>query len=114
MDNEGIERYVKESSSWQDYAQHNWIKTSLYNEGLINSSMRGYLSNWSNYKLGKVNVAQLQKNVSRGNSRKINSTKENREIFQRTLKALDSKRIKVVLTYVPTISLYNQVEPEKF
>lgn len=114
MDQDKIAGYVKESTSFPDYAQHKWIKTSRYNEGLINSAMRGHLSNWSNFKLGKVDVNQLEENVNNGIFRKINSDEENRKIFLRTIKNLESKGIKVVLVYVPTISIYNQVEPEKF
>ncbi|MFC5191154.1 hypothetical protein ACFPIK_05200 [Algoriphagus aquatilis] len=114
MDQEKIARYVKESTSSQDYVQHKWIKTSRYNEGLINSAMRGHLSNWSNYKLGKVDVKLLEQNVGKGIFRKINSAEENRQIFLRTLKTLKTKGIKVVLVYVPTIASYNQAEPEKF
>lgn len=114
MDQDKISDYIRESTSFSDYAQHQWIKTSRYNEGLINSSLRGHLSNWSNYKLGTVDVARLQENVSKGAFRKINSAQENRMTFLRTLKTLELKGIKVVLVYVPTISVYNRVEPEKF
>jgi preprotein translocase subunit SecE len=114
MDQEEVAQFVKESTTLLDYTQHKWIKTSRYNEGLINSSFRGHLSNWSNYKLGKVDVSQLTDKISAGNFRRINSSRVNREIFQHSLEKLTSRGIQVILVYVPTISYYNHAEADKF
>lgn len=109
-----IETYVQSQSSPFDFWQHYLIKSSRYNEGLISGSFRGYLGNWSNLKLGVVDSLKLKKEIEEGNYRKINSTEENRSIFERSIKKLLDNNIKVVLLYVPTIALYNQAEQEKF
>lgn len=114
MDDEKVGEYIREEADFVDYFQHRWIRTSRYNEGLINSSFRGYLSNWDNYKFGVVDTLQLKKNIDSGHFRKINSTEENKAFFLKSIQKLNGRGIKVVLIYIPTISYYNQAEPEKF
>lgn len=109
-----IADYIQTQGSFSDFWQHYLIKSSRYNEGLISGSFRGYLDIWSNLKFGTVDTVRLKKEIVEGNYRKINSTEENRTIFERSIKKLLNKNIKVVLLYVPTIAPYNQAEPGKF
>lgn len=109
-----VDRYIYQQASFIDYWQHKLIKTSRFNEGLISSSFRGFLGNWSNLKLGTVDTKKLKKEIVSGSFRKISSTNENHVIFERTLKKLQQHNIKTILLYVPTIDLYNNAEPEKF
>ncbi|TFV97417.1 SGNH/GDSL hydrolase family protein [Algoriphagus kandeliae] len=114
LDQEAPAAYVKKEAEFLDYWQHKLIKTSRYNEGLISSSFRGYLNNWDNLKFGVVDTLQLKLNVESGNFRQINSSEENRRIFEETLQKLKEMGKRVILVYVPTISYYNHAEPEKF
>lgn len=114
LDQEAPSAYVQEEADFMDFWQHKLIKTSRYNEGLISSSLRGYLGNWNNLKFGTVDTLQLKNNIVQGAFRKINSTNQNREIFEMSIAKLLEKDIRVILVYVPTISYYNYAEPEKF
>ncbi len=106
--------HVKKHASFFDYYIHLLVKSSRYTEELFSSAFRGYMSNWSNLKLGTVDTVKLKKNIADGDIRKINSTAENRIIFEKSIKKLNDRGINVVLLYVPTINLYNRYEPAKF
>lgn len=114
MDNPKIKEQIREKAPIEEFWQKRIVRSSRYSEPLINSALRGHLGNWSNYKFGTVDTLHLINNVAEGNFRKINSTAQNRTLFEATLKDLQTKNIQVVLVYVPTISYYNQAEPEKF
>lgn len=114
MDDQSINKEIKNQAPFDEYLQKNIIRTSRYTETLINSSLRGHLSNWSNLKIGIVDTLKLKQNIINGDFRKINSTLENKKIFEETIALLNKKNIKVILVYVPTISYYNKGEPQKF
>lgn len=114
MDDLIVQNNIKSMASPEEFWQKRFIKTTRYTETSINSALRGQLGNWSNYKLGYVDTAQLKKNVELGSYRKINSEAENRKIFEETISQLVKKNVKVILVYVPTISFYNHAEPSKF
>jgi hypothetical protein len=109
-----VDDFVRSQTSFLDFWQKKIIQTSRFNEGLISGSFRGYLNNWDNLKLGRVDTLLLKKNVENGGFRKINSTQENIKIFEASINKLVKKGIKVYLVYVPTISYYNQAERDKF
>lgn len=114
MDEKSVRQKVLEEAPVEEYWQKLLFKSSRFSETSINSAIRGHLGNWSNFKFGKVDTAQLISNINNRNFRKINSTKENRRIFEETLKILGQRQVKVVLVYVPTIKYYNRAEPSKF
>jgi hypothetical protein len=114
MGSETVDDYVKSHTSFSDFWQKYIIKSSRYNEGLISGSLRGKLNNWDNFKLGTVDTVRLKENVSKGDYRRINSSRENIKIFESTIDRLVKRNIKVFLVYVPTISFYNQAEKKKF
>ncbi len=106
--------YINEKASFFDYWQHKLIKTSRFNELLLNATFRGYLHNWANFKFGTIDTTKFKSEIIEGKYRKINSNNANRLIFEKSLKNLLIKNIKVILLYVPTIDLYNRTEPKKF
>ena len=114
MDDESVRQHIKTDAPIEEFWQKRLVGSSRYSEPLINSALRGHLGNWSNYKFGTLDTVQLAKNVATGNFRNINSSKENRTIFEKTLADLEKQNIIVVLVYVPTIAHYNQAEPDKF
>jgi len=109
-----VNAYVKKKSSFTEYWLHKLIKTTRFNEGLISSSIRGYLSNWSNLKFGEVDTIRLKEEIKVGKFRKINTKIENIEILRESIKVLGLKNIQIILLYVPTIDLYNTAEISKF
>ena len=114
MDDAVVQNEIMSIAPPEEFWQKRFIKTSRYSESSVNSALRGHLGNWSNYKIGSVDTVQLKKIVLQGSYRKINSEPENRKIFEETISLLMKKNLKVILVYVPTISYYNQAEPEKF
>ena len=114
LNDSNINYFVKNSVSGIDYWSRKIIKSSRYNEGLIASSMRGYFSNWENLKFGKVDIERLTKSISLGEYRKIENNKENIDILIETIEELQKKEINIILLYIPTIDIINQVEHQKF
>lgn len=114
LKNTEVNNYVKRQADPADYWLHKIIKTARFSEGLISSSFRGYLNNWSNLKFGKVDVDRLKKEIAAGQFRKIHNSPENISILKASINELQTHGIKVILLYVPTIDLYNRAEPEKF
>jgi hypothetical protein len=114
IDDSKVGKDIKVKASMEEYWQKKLIRTTRYSEALINSAIRGQLSNWSNYKFGTVDTTLLKRNVVNGSYRKINSDKTNRKNFEETLELLSNRNIKVILVYVPTISFYNEAQPNKF
>ncbi len=114
MGDKTVNDYVKQQTTFSNYWIHKLLKTSRFNEGLISSSFRGYLNNWTNLKIGEVDTERLKKQIAAGDYRRINNSTTNINILRETIKELSDRNIKVILLYVPTIDLYNQAEPQKF
>lgn len=114
MGEKTINDYVFENATFGDFWQHQIIKSSRYNEGLVSGSFRGYLKSWDNLKVGILDTVALNFDIKKGDFRKIVSTKENRKIFENTLKKITQKNMKIILLYVPTSSIYNNAEVGKF
>jgi len=114
LEDNNVDTYVNNQADFSDYWVHKIIKTSRFNEGLINSSIRGYLDNWSNLKIGEVDTLQLKKEIALGRYRKIDNSVENVAILKETLAELESHNIEIILLYIPTIDLLNGAEKNKF
>ncbi|MCG2590797.1 hypothetical protein [Rhodohalobacter sulfatireducens] len=114
MNNELIGNYVKKEMDGFEYWQKKIIKSSRYNERLVSGSMRGYLGIWSNLKFGNLDPEKYRKRIENGDYRQINSLETNRNIFEKSINELTSQGINVVLLYVPTTDLYNDLEPREF
>lgn len=114
LDDVAINKMIKKTAPKSEYLTRKVIKSTRYNEGLIASSIRGYLKKWDNLKFGTVNVQKLNNQIKNGKFRKINTTVENISILLETIQLLQDKQIKVILLYLPTIDSINKVEKEKF
>ena len=114
LDDPQIDTYVKSKDPWTDYLPRKFIKTTRYNEQLIAGAMRGYFEKWDNLKFGTVDTLRLQRELSKGNYRRINNNAENIAIFKASLRLLESRGIKVVLLYVPNIDKLEQIQQQKF
>lgn len=109
-----INRFVKKAAPESEYWTRKLIKSTRYSEGLISSSLRGYFKKWDNFKFGIVSIERLKKSIALGEYRVINNNKENIDILIETIELLKKKGINIILLYVPTIDIVNQVESEKF
>lgn len=109
-----VESYVSSQAGFGNYWLHKIVKTARFDEGLISSALRGYLHNWSNLKYGEVDTGRLKKEIAAGEFRRINNSQGNINMLKQTIKELEEQNIQVIFLYVPTIDLFNRLEPEKF
>lgn len=106
MDNADVDAYVRlHAANAFDYYSHKWFRSSRFNVTLINASLRGYLGNWSNLKFGQLDTLQLQKELSKGEYRRIGFEKENIAVFRKTLALLGQSGRTVILLNTPVSGL---------
>lgn len=114
MENSNIDFYIKENTSFYDYYLHKFIHTSRYSDALLNSSIRGWCNNWSNYKFGNLDLSTLNKQIENNEQRKIQFSDDLVSDFERTLQLLTKNKIHVILVNTPIAKPLNDYEPEKY
>jgi len=114
MDSDSIDAYIRQSSGFQDYWLHKFIRTSRYSDGLLNSSIRGWFSNWDNYKFGQADTTALIKLFNDRALRRINTSEKEKQLFENSLAMLTRRNIHVILVGTPVIGPLNRFEPEKY
>ena len=114
MDEEFVDHYIYDSTDKYDYWLHKLLCSTRYSDILLNSSLRGWRQDWSNYKSGLLDVDKLRSQVDKKQYRHIEFAPDLIEIFEQTLQLLTEKNIKVVLVNTPVANLLNQCEPDKY
>lgn len=114
IDNNAINEYIKNSTSTDDYLLHKLVCTTRYSDALLNSAIRGWRNDWSNYKEGQLDVEQLKEQISKKQQRKISFEKELIELFEETLKLLTEHNIRVILVNTPIAKSLNEYEPDSY
>ena len=114
IDQPSMNRYIKETASCYDYWQHKLLCCTRYSDALLNSSIRGLMNNWNNYKIGHLDVSSLEKRIDSGKERHINFESELLDDFEETLRMLKSRGIKTVLVNTPVAKLLNEYEPQMY
>ena len=114
MDDKIMDNYIRKEALPLDYWQHKLICTTRYSDALLNSAIRGWMSNWDNYKYGQLDVQQLKYDLSVGKQRHICFERQLVDLFERTLNLLTGKGVRVVLVNTPIAQLLNEYEPEKY
>ncbi len=114
LGDKAIDAYIKARTGFLEYWKHKVLKTTRYDEGLINSAIRGYLGNWSNFKEGVVDTVRLKREIKSKKFRHIDNSQSNIKALRETIVELGKKNITVILLYVPTINFINKAEPELF
>lgn len=114
MDEKNIDQYIYDNTDRYDYWLHKLFCSTRYSDALLNSSIRGWRHDWSNYKSGFLKVEDLREQITKGQQRHIAFEPELMETFERTLQLLVEKNIKVVLVNTPIANLLNQYEPEQY
>lgn len=110
MDTPEVDKYVSLSTPNRfDYYSHKYIRTRRFDVSLINASLRGYMNNWSNLKLGVVDTIKLRNEMALGIYRKIKFDQTNITILSEILKFLEKQKVKVILfnppVYRPLITI---------
>lgn len=114
MDEKNINDYISRSTDRYDYLLHKLICTTRYSDALLNSSIRGWKKDWSNYKLGQLDVAALEAQIAEGKQRHIHFEPDLIKAFEATLKLLKQRGIIVVLVNTPIAQPLNEYEPEAY
>lgn len=107
MDNPEMDKYIKSKDSPLNYWTHKLIRSSRYSDALINSAIRGYMNNWSNYKSGQLDIEKTRKNLNNYN-RTIAFDSTMISEFENTVSMLNDRGIHVILVNTPTIYDLNQ------
>lgn len=113
MDNKEIDRYIKDNASPKDYWVHKTTRLTGYTDALINSAIRGWQDNWSNYKSGTIDINKIRSGEKGKQLRPIVVDEKLKKIFESSLKALTDKDITVVLLNTPIIKEYNDYQPQQ-
>lgn len=115
IDEPNFSEYIRQQTDATDYWTHKLIRTSRYNEdGLKNSSFRGWLHDWSNRKYGVVDIEVYKQRLAEGNERHIMMNEELMQEFQETIDMMTARGVRVILVNTPTLDLLNDFEPEQF
>lgn len=114
LDDATIDDYVCKNSERLDYFSKKYLTSSRYNEQLVSGALRGYFKKWDNLKYGTVDTLKLIKTIKNDSYRKINNNNANIKIFKETMALLKQNDIKIILLYVPTIDMLENVQQDNF
>jgi hypothetical protein len=117
MDEPVMNQYIKENArDKKDYWVHKLLPLERYSDVLINASIRGWRNDYSNYKLGTIDMEKYKKQLS--SDQQFNRTIETDEslyrMFDKTIGMVTSKGIQVVLVNTPIIDLLNHTDDESY
>lgn len=115
MNNEVVNNHIKNANpKWQELLLRNVLATSRYSEMLIAQSARGHLSKWTNFKSGTVDLHKLKKQIENNKYGEIEFNKDSIKLFEETIEYILSKNTKIVLAYIPTIDILNNLDRKNY
>lgn len=114
MDESNIDAYIYRSTDLYDYGLHKLVCSTRYSDALLNSAIRGWRKDWSNYKVGHLDVDALKAQIANGQQRHILFEQDLINAFEATLKLLEQRGVITVLVNTPIAQLLNEYEPEKY
>lgn len=106
--------YIKSSTDFSDYLLHKTICCTRYSDALLNSSIRGWMHDWNNYKSGYLDVKNLELQIANNQQRHIKFEQDLIDDFEQTLSLLESNGITTILVNTPIAKPLNEYEPEKY
>lgn len=111
MDEAVMDDYIKAEaeSSW-DYWLHKLLCVTRYSDALINSSMRGWMENWDNYKRGQVS----QEVIDAAGHREIAFEQNLIDAFTETIRILTDSGIQVLLLNTPVVDTIREQNLQKW
>lgn len=114
IDTPEMDSYVRSCASPEDYWKHKLLCTTRYSDALLNSSVRGWLGNWKNFKVGTLDTLALKRQIDSGTQRRICFDGALRADFEKTLSYIESRGVRVVLVNTPVAKMLNESEPEAY
>ena len=113
IDERNMDRYINSEASPSDYWLHKLICTTRYSDALLNSSIRGWMGNWQNMKNGTLDTTLLKRNIIARNERTINIDDKLKKTFEKTIKMIERRHIRIILLFTPIAQMLNEYEPVK-
>lgn len=115
IDDMFVDSYIRTQSAPLDYWLHKLVKTTRFSDdGLKNSTVRGWFGNWDNLKTNVIDIEVYKRKLANGDERSIQMNEELISQFKETIKILVDQNITVILVNTPTLDLLNEYEPEKY
>ena len=114
MDEENVDQYIRQSTDKKDYWIHKLVYTTRYSDALLNSAIRGWRNDWSNYKEGQLDVSNLKEEIVKGHQRKIHFEQRLIDSFDNTLEMITRKGIRVVLVNTPIAKILNESDSDAY
>ncbi len=115
MDNPTMASFVKEKeTNVYDYYTHKWLPLTRYSDVLINASLRGWRNDFSNYKLGKIDIEAFKQQVRSNKqfNRDIEMDSTLIFVFKQTMDQIRQKNIRVILVNTPIVDALNQANSD--
>jgi hypothetical protein len=115
IDDPQVRAYIKRNCAARTvYLLRCLFCTTRYNELTFSLAIRGYFKMWTNFKYGRIDVAHLSQQIREGRFRRIGFDQDSIDLFRTTAEFVSAQGATFFPTYIPTIDVFNQAEPEKF
>ena len=103
-------KYVAETNAPRDLSLGRLMHLTRYNEAILGLSIRGLLGRQDNLKFGTLDKRRLQRRIETGRTLTASMSDEALEFFQASIRQATDAGIHVVLVYVPTVDILNNLD----
>jgi len=111
LDNPDIARFLKESAgSWDELLSRRIVTLLRYNSVTLNLALRGTLRRYDNFKTGQVDIPALQNEIKANQRPPITIDQKMIDSFRETVSFVRENNGQLVLLYIPTVDLVNNVD----
>jgi hypothetical protein len=88
------------------------IRTARFRDQTLNIALRGLLGKIENKKSSRIRVEDYQGKLAAEESRRVHVNPDSRQCFLDTMTYLTGRGITVMLVYLPTMDLLNEIDPD--
>lgn len=111
LDNPDIARYVRNNAgTWDEYLSRRLLSLPRFNSVTLNLAMRGALHRYDNFKTGRVDINALKNDIRAGRRPPITIEPEMVNAFAETVRFVRAHNARLVLFYIPTVDLVNDMD----
>ncbi|MCA9185791.1 MAG: hypothetical protein R3E01_03020 [Pirellulaceae bacterium] len=95
---------------------HEWLvrcvlHSARYNEANLGLALRGRWNRRENLKRNRLDLDDLRRRMQSPNAQQMRVDERGEHVFEETLDFLTSRQLQVVLVYIPTVDVLNEVDP---
>jgi len=115
LDNPDVDCYVRgNAGAWDEYLSRRLVRLLRYNGVTINLALRGTIGNHGNFKSGRIDIPTLQKEITTGGRGPVTVDLEMLNAFRETVRLVRDNGVTLVLFYIPTVDLLNNVDKKGY